>query len=85
MNERVQGMLLGSGICALLLGAQALLSDAPTAPAVEPSVIARMLPDDLGQKSVIWLEPNKDGGLTLNYEKHQVISYGMASVPVSVK
>lgn len=83
--KKIQATLLGIALGATILFGQALLSNAPTATNTDPSAIARMLPDDLGQKSVIWLEPNKDGGLTMNYEKHQVVSYGMASVPVSAE
>jgi len=46
-------------------------------------VVAGCLPSDQGEKAVLWLETNSMGGLSLNCEKHVVLAYGMASVPVS--
>lgn len=51
------------------------------------------LPSDIGEKTVLWLEPNADGVLTLQWEKHVDAGYGMAqrttstgriAVPVNV-
>jgi hypothetical protein len=46
-------------------------------------VAAQYLPADLGEKTVLWLESDGHGGLKLNWEKHQVLAFGMAQVPVS--
>lgn len=83
MNQRLQGVLLGFGICALMLAAQAVVSDDQPKPKMPKGFCENMLPADWGQKTVLWIEPNKEGGMVLNYEKHQVVGYGMASVPES--
>jgi len=46
-------------------------------------VVAGCMPSDEGEKAILWLE-SEHGGLQLHCEKHQVLSYGMAQVPVSV-
>jgi len=73
------GAFLGYALFYLVL---ALVHDEPEQ---QKSALAeQFLPSDVGEKSVLWLEPNADGVLTLQWEKHALLGYGMAQVPVSV-
>lgn len=66
---------------AAFFGIQALVSDQVQID--KQDVVASCLPSDQGEKAVLWLDVNSMGGLSLNCEKHVVLAYGMASVPVS--
>jgi hypothetical protein len=70
---------------ALLLAVCQTLTYEPPAPEiVMPD--EKYLPGDLGEKSVLWLEPSgEDGHLQLKWEKHAVLDFGQAQVPVSVE
>ena len=62
-------------------GLQALVTE--PAQIDKDDIVAGCMPVDQGEKSLLWLESNSAGGLSLNCEKHVVLAYGMASVPVS--
>lgn len=76
MLKSVIGAFLG---VALFYGVLCLVSDDPAQRKAE--LAPRYLPDDIGVKTVLWLEPNADGVLTLQWEKHADAGYGMAHVP----
>jgi hypothetical protein len=76
-------MNICGGLLAVVLfhGVQAMVSDPVKVD--KPDPVVACLPSDLGEKSVLWLEPDSNGGLALNCEKHAVLGYAMAQVPVS--
>lgn len=82
LKYRLQGAGLAVVICIGLLAAQAVVSD-PVPPKPQLDLCKAVMPSDQGEKVVLWLDANRDGGLSLNWEKHQVLGYGMASVPIS--
>jgi len=73
------GAFLGVALYYLVL---ALVNDEPEQK--KATLPEQYLPSDVGEKSILWLEPNADGVLTLQWEKHAILGYGMAQVPVSV-
>lgn len=68
--------------CGIFFAVQAAVSDKVD---VDQPESFSCLPSDEGEKTVLWLERDAFGGLQLRCEKHQVLGYGMASVPVSVE
>jgi hypothetical protein len=67
---------------AVYLAVQALVSEPVKVD--KPDPVLACMPSDLGEKSVLWLEPDSNGGLALNCEKHAALGYAMAQIPVPV-
>lgn len=75
-RDCVTGVL---AVC-FVLAAQSVVADKESEPVnvvfEADQKIMQCLPDDIGSRTIIWLE-DKPEGLTMNCEKHQNIDFGM--------
>lgn len=98
-NIDFKSAMFGLGIGMLMLLAYASVSDESSDLIEKPTSSEQIeyLPQDQGEKVILWLEQNPQGGLTLNWEKHQqqrpgssyglvepITAQGMMSVQVDV-
>lgn len=78
LRDCVSGMLA----VGFVLAAQAVVADkenqSVSVVLEADEKIMQCLPDDVGTRSVIWLE-DKPQGLTMNCEKHQRADFGMVA------
>jgi len=70
----------GVALTGLIVAAQVVTTDNPPKAKMTNEVCSMVMPD-VGERVILWLRPNGEGGLSLDWERHQVVGWGMVEVP----